>query len=866
MSALRVPNPRRLPSAAGRLLAILIVAQASLMGAESAESAEPAESADPYLWLEDVEGERALAWVAAQNRESEARLTADPRFAAVQTAAYAVYAAADRIPYAAQAGQRMLNFWQDQAHVRGLLRSAEREAYLAGEPAWETLLDLDQLAEAEGENWVYKGVQCLQPEARRCLLRLSRGGGDAVTVREFDLDAKRFVTDGFVSSEAKQSAAWLDADRLLIAKAGDGFRVTDSGYAAELRLWRRGEPLQGSQLLLSVPADHVAVSGAVLKNALGTFPFAVDSPTFFEEDVYYLGNALGDPLGNTLSDASNDAAEPGLPGRGAGLADESTIAPGDRRLVGLGHPIVRKLPLPPDVDWRGLFQDRVVGLTRSEWHPALGAATPAGSAPRTAAPTVVAAESSAAGAAGKTAGEPVGEPSSLPIGEPSSAPISETPGTPTGEAIGQPFGEPLGEPAGQSLGQPFGEPSGNSSGEPFGKPFGKPIPAGALFSIPLSDLLAGQLASLEVLVRPTARRAVTGVQAGRSSLYVSVTEDVVMQLLELRPQETGWGRQTVPLPANGSLSIVSASPHSDLALVNFEAFLKPDTLYAITPGKAPKAVAQLPARFDAAELSVRQTFATSSDGVKVPCFIIEPKRLSGPLPTLLYGYGGFEIALTPSYLSPLATAWLQAGGVFAIANIRGGGEYGPRWHQAALGPNRQRAYDDFAAVAEHLAATGVTRPQQLGIYGGSNGGLLVGVAFTQRPELFGAAVSAVPLLDMLRYDKLLAGASWTGEYGDPDDPEARRWLAAYSPYQNTRPDAAYPPMFLTTSTKDDRVHPGHARKMAARLKAQGHAALYYENTEGGHSAAANLAQLARRDALVATFLMQELMAEPNFSE
>ena len=719
MSALNAQGLRRLLVSLGRSLPLLILAEASLLAAEPA---------DPYLWLEDIEGQRALAWVEAQNRESEARLTADPRFSAIEAAAYAVYAATDRIPYARQAGQRMLNFWQDETHIRGLLRSAELDAYLAGEPQWEVLLDIDQLAEAEGENWVYKGSECLDPEARRCLLRLSRGGGDAVTVREFDLDAKRFATDGFVSSEAKQSVAWLDADRLLIAKAGDGFRATDSGYGAELRLWRRGEPLAASQLMIEVPSDHVAVSGAVVKNALGSFPFAVAAPTFFEEDVYYLG------------DAPDGEAAPS------------------------------KLLLPHDVDWRGLFQDRLIGLTRSEWHPNAGKA---------------------------------------------------------------------------------------------GEPIGKPVPAGALFSVPLDDLRAGRLESVETLVRPTARRAITDVRVSGSALYVSVTEDVVMQLLELRPEKTAWRRQTVPLPENGSLGIVSANAHSDLALVNFEAFLKPDTLYAITPGKAPNPLAQLPARFDATQLSARQTFATSSDGTQVPCFVIEPKARRGPLPTLLYGYGGFEIALTPSYLSPLAAAWLQSGGVFAIANIRGGGEYGPRWHQAALGPNRQRAYDDFAAAAEHLAATGVTRPRQLGIYGGSNGGLLVGVAFTQRPDLYGAAVSAVPLLDMLRYDKLLAGASWTGEYGDPDDPEVRQWLAAYSPYQNARPDAAYPPVFLTTSTKDDRVHPGHARKMAARLKAQGHQALYYENTEGGHSAAANLAQLARRDALVATFLMQELMAEPS---
>ena len=734
MQAFKVQPLRRLLVG----LPILFLAEASLLAAEPA---------DPFLWLEDVEGERALAWVEAQNRESEARLTADPRFAAVEEAAYAVYAATDRIPYARQAGQRMLNFWQDQAHVRGLLRSADMRSYLAGDPHWETLLDIDQLAKAEGENWVYKVAECLAPDASRCLLMLSRGGADAVTVREFDLDAKRFVKDGFVSSQAKQSVAWLDADRLLIAKAGDGFRATDSGYGAELRLWQRGQPLRASQLLLEVPSDHVAVSGAVVTNALGSFPFAVDAPSFFEEDVYYLGNALNDDAG------------------------------------------AQKLPLPPDVDWRGLFGDRLIGLTRSEWHPATEAA---------------------------------GKPANALAGEPVSGPADW--------------------------------------------PVGVPIPAGALFSVPLEDLLTGQLARVEALVRPSARLSIADVQVGGSSLYVSVTEDVVMRLLELRPQPAGWGRQTVPLPNNGTLGIVSASPFSNLALVNFEDFLKPDTLYAIRPSKAPNPVAQLPARFDAAKFSARQSFATSRDGTQVPCFVIEPKARRGPLPTLLYGYGGFEIALTPSYLSPLATAWLKAGGVFAIANIRGGGEYGPEWHQAALGPNRQRAYDDFAAVAEHLVSTGVTRKQQLGIYGGSNGGLLVGVAFTQRPDLYGAAVSAVPLLDMLRYDQLLAGASWTGEYGDPDDPEARQWLAAYSPYQNARADAKYPPVFLTTSTKDDRVHPGHARKMAARLKAQGHEALYYENTEGGHSAAANLAQLARRDALVATFLMQELMAEPNSPE
>ncbi len=671
---------------------------------------------DPYLWLEEVLGSEALAWVETQNKASHARLESDARFAGIRDAAKAVYAATDRIAYARQAGERMFNFWQDERHVRGILRAASIESYLAGAPEWETLLDVDALAEAEGENWVYKGSECLRPDFARCMISLSRGGADAVVLREFDVKSKAFVEGGFTSDEAKQDTQWLDEDHLLIGKAGSGFRITDSGYAAEVRLWKRGQALQESHRLFEVPSDYVSASPVVVRSSADTYVFAAGSPAFFREQVSY----LGDPLSEEVSS--------------------------------------KRLPLPEDIDWRGMFGTRIIALTRSAW---------------------------------------------------------------------------------------------DIDGEVH--------PAGALVAVPVDVLLQGDLSSVETVLAPPATGAIQSVQVARSHLYVSVMDNVRTRLVRLSRNESDWTETQVDLPSTGTLSIVSATSESELVFVNGEEFLVPDSLYAIDGEAKPRVIAQLPTRFDSSAYAASQSFARSADGTRVPYFLIKPRDSGGPVPTLLYGYGGFEISLTPAYLGPLPVAWLEAGGAYVIANIRGGGEFGPAWHQAALKANRQRAYDDFAAVAEHLINTDITEPAKLGIYGGSNGGLLVGALLTQRPELFGAVVCAVPLLDMLRYHQLLAGASWMAEYGSPDVPEARAWLAAYSPYQNVRDDVDYPPVFLTTSTRDDRVHPGHARKMAAKMLAAGHEVVYYENTEGGHSAAANLNQTARRDALVVTFLMQALM-------
>ena len=320
----------------------------------------------------------------------------------------------------------------------------------------------------------------------------------------------------------------------------------------------------------------------------------------------------------------------------------------------------------------------------------------------------------------------------------------------------------------------------------------------------------------------------------------------------------------MPLPANGTVSVSAANPHSSTVLVNYEDHITPDRLSEYDAGaNALTLLKSLPPRFRSDELQVGQHMVKSADGEAVPYFVIHRKglKLNGSTPTILYGYGGFEISLKPSYSATIGKLWLERGGAYAVANIRGGGEFGPRWHKAALKTNRQRAYDDFIAVAEDLARRGITSPRRLGISGGSNGGLLVGAIFTPRPDLLNAVVCRVPLLDMLRYTKLLAGASWAAEYGDPGDPKMREALLKYSPYQNVFPDRKYPRVFIETSTKDDRVHPGHARKMVARMREQGHPVLYFENTEGGHAAGANLKQHARRYALEYVYFSRQLGLE-----
>jgi prolyl oligopeptidase len=384
------------------------------------------------------------------------------------------------------------------------------------------------------------------------------------------------------------------------------------------------------------------------------------------------------------------------------------------------------------------------------------------------------------------------------------------------------------------------------------------IKQGSLIAFPLRAFLVSRtLPQVAVLYTPGARTSIDHVAAGRDAVYAAIYQNVTGSIHAFQRNGSGWMESQLDLPQGGSTGIASVNAFGPEAYFTFQGFLTPTTLYADHQGQL-SAMKALPARFDASPYASAQYEATSKDGTKIPYFVVRAKNATGPTPMLLTGYGGFEISQTPFYWSSMGRLWLPKRGAYAIANIRGGGEFGPAWHEAALKTNRQKAYDDFIAVAEDMVKQGLTTPKQLGIMGGSNGGLLVGAVAVERPDLFGAVVCEVPLLDMLRYPKFGAGASWISEYGDPDNPDERAAILRYSPYQNVKPGVKYPPIFFITATSDDRVTPVHARKMAAKMEAQGHDVLFYENTEGGHAAAANHAQQADMNAVSLVYLAQKL--------
>ena len=675
---------------------------------------------DPYLWLEEVEGERALEWVHARNKECFDELEADERYGKFLSQAEKILNAKDRIPYGSIRGKYVYNFWQDAEHVRGIMRRTTPESYRLAKPEWETVLDIDALAKAEDENWVYKGTAWLAPDYERCLIKLSRGGTDASVHREFDMVAKRFVEGGFALPEAKSGVTWLERDTLLVGTDWGEGSLTESGYPRVAKRWKRGTPLAKATTIFEGRHEDIGIWPRVMDSGEDTIALVDQSLTFFTGAYHVIG-----PDGKLTS-----------------------------------------LPLQESADLAGFYAGRLLFTLREAW-----------------------------------------------------------------------------EVDGQTHAQ------------------------GALLAINAAVFQAtGKLPSIETIYMPDERTSIEGVTVSRSGLYVTLLQNVKGRILRfsVNPQSGQWSSKPVPLPENGTVSISAAGPHSDTIFVNYEDHVTPDRLSEFdADANKFSTLKSLAARFDAGELEVHQHMAKSADGTEVPYFVIHRKGLKpdGSTPTILYGYGGFEISLKPSYSATIGKLWLERGGAYAVANIRGGGEFGPRWHKAALKTERQRAYDDFIAVGEDLAKRGITSPKHLGISGGSNGGLLVGAIFTQRPDLLNAVVCRVPLLDMIRYTKLLAGASWAAEYGDPEDPKMREAILRYSPYQNVFPDKKYPKVFIETSTKDDRVHPGHARKMVARMREQGHEVLYYENTEGGHAAGANLKQHARRYALEYVYFSRQLGLE-----
>ncbi|HKY80870.1 MAG TPA: prolyl oligopeptidase family serine peptidase [Sphingobium sp.] len=393
---------------------------------------------------------------------------------------------------------------------------------------------------------------------------------------------------------------------------------------------------------------------------------------------------------------------------------------------------------------------------------------------------------------------------------------------------------------------------------------GVTVPAGALMSVALAALEAGETLVPQILFAPDARQSIDGVATTKNRVVLTINDNVRGRVLVHAPTERGWTSRTVALPDNATISTVAASDRSDSVYLSVAGFLAPTTLWSMDAAD-PRPVQEkaMPARFDAAGLEVEQFEATSTDGTRIPYFFVhrQDMKRDGSTPAIMTAYGGFEISMTPSYAAIMGKLWLERGNSFVVANIRGGGEFGPAWHEAGRKTRRQIIYDDFAAVAQDIFARKLSSPAKFGIYGGSNGGLLMGVEFNQHPELWKAVAIQVPLLDMVRYEQIAAGASWVDEYGSVSVPQEKAFLEAISPYRNIRKGAAYPTPYIWTTTKDDRVGPQHARKFAARLKDYGLPYLFYEDTAGGHAGDADIEQGARLQAMQMVYFARELEGE-----
>jgi prolyl oligopeptidase len=633
-----------------------------------------------------------------------------PEFEEIRATNLRIYNSSERIPYISIRGDKLYNFWQDADHTRGIWRRTTLAEYRKDEPKWETVLDIDALAEAEDENWVYKGASCLPPEYRLCMISLSRGGADATTKREFDATKNAFVESGFELAEAKSQVGWKDADTLWVATDFGEGTLTTSGYARIVKEWKRGRPLDSARMVYEGREDDTFVSAYSSHTPEGRYDVVYRALDLFRSEKFLLL---------------------------------------DGRLV--------KLDVPDDARLQGFFKDQLLLALRSEWN--------------------------------------------------------------VGETV---------------------------------------YPQDALLAIDVDDFLGGSR-EFETLFVPEERVSFGGAASTRNQVLLATLDNVRGKLYRLTFADEGWTRDEVEVPGLGTVGIRATSDESDIWFFNYTDFLEPSSLYMVDGGE-PVRVKALPDFFDTQGMSVSQHEATSKDGTRIPYFLVTPKgfEADGENPTLLYGYGGFQIAQKPRYSATVGTAWLERGGVYALANIRGGGEFGPAWHQAALKSLRHKSYEDFIAVAEDLVERKVTRPEHLGIMGGSQGGLLVGQAFTARPDLFGAVACTVPLLDMQRYHKLLAGASWMSEYGNPDDPDEWAFIKTWSPYHNLDAKTDYPHVFFYTNTRDDRVHPAHARKMVAKMTAMNKPVYYYENTEGGHASGTNNDQRAYMWALTYGYLWKML--------
>ena len=714
---------------------------------------------DPFIYMEEVQGDKALTWVKAQNTITRELLEAAPQFKENRAKVLGVLDNRDRIPAVSRRGDYLYNLLKDKQYAFGLWRRTTLAEYRKPSPAWEPILDLDALSKTENESWVFHGATCSPPSWSRCLLSLSRGGSDAHVVREFDIETRTFVKDGFALPEAKSRVTWVSDNAILVTTDFGAGTMTASGYPRLVKLWQRGTPLTKAITLFEAKVEDVSA-----------YAFA---------DKFV--NAMGDLSVRIVVGASTDFYN-----------SQNYLVTDDG--VKSGKPQLKKLDVPTD---SGLTFNR-------DW-------------------------------------------AFLSLRSPLKNNL-----TPTSTAL---------------------------------------WPAGTLLVTKADKLIAGK-PEFQALFTPTSTVSLArdgDLTILRDGVILQMQDNVAGRLEEWRPptnrQHAGsWYKRGVSAPNPGAISVsswydpfvqldkkaksvtvaIADDPLANAYALNYEDFLTPSSLFLGKLGTDERELLKRnPVFFNADGMRSEQRFAKSKDGTQIPYFVVYPSNYKGggSNPVLLYGYGGFQISQGPWYSGGWGQTWYERGGVLVVANIRGGGEFGPTWHQAAIKENKQKSYDDFIAVGEDLIANGITKPASLGIMGGSNGGLLVGAVMVQRPDLFGAVVCSVPLLDMRRYHTLLAGNSWMAEYGNPDKPEEWAWISKYSPYQNVKAGVKYPRVLFTTSTKDDRVHPAHARKMAARMMAQGRGSsdvLYYENIAGGHAGAANNQQRADLVALEITFLWEAL--------
>jgi prolyl oligopeptidase len=698
---------------------VIAFAFATTLGSVHATAQNTNEQPDNYQWLEDVSGEKPMAWVNEENARSAKVLQADPRFAVLAETALKVLESPTRLPTPDFHAGEIYNTWQDAEHVRGILRKTSLDSYLTSQPDWHTVIDYDDLAAKDNQKWVQKGLNCLYPGNSLCLVSLSDGGEDADTLREFDLKTGEFVKNGFVLPKSKQDVTWVDKDTLLVARNwGDG-TMTQSGYPFIVKVWTRGQTLDQAKEVYRGTQTDVQVAPFTINDGQGHAVVVINrGVNFFESEISFYTS------GGT-----------------------------------------KKISVPGKCQLHGMLDGQIFVELNEDWKP-------------------------------------------------------------------------------QGLSTTF--------------------PQGSLIALNLEAVRKDPVhLKPTVVFTPTSQEFFQDAATTKNHLLITTLDHVQGRAyLYTHDANNTWTRKKLDILDNLSVEIASANTSDDKFFVQTTGFLTPSSLLLGDAASAGlKSAKTLPAQFDASNLIVEQLEATSKDGTKIPYFLVRHKdiRYDGSNPTVMNAYGGFQVSMTPLYNPTLGKLWLERGGTFVLANIRGGGEFGPAWHDAGLKTHRQRIYDDFASVGQDLFSRKITSPRRLGIVGGSNGGLLMGVEFTQHPEMWNAVVIQVPLLDMLRYEHIAAGASWVGEYGTVTIPEERKFLAYISPYNQLNPNTNYPEPLIFTTTKDDRVGPVHARKFAARLEEFHKPFFYDEIIEGGHAPGANLKEQANTRAEQYTYLTRKLM-------